>query len=219
MLPPNCGGCGLPGDDLCAACFAAIRWRRQPVCRGCGQVVDAADAVHRCGDCRGRPVLFADHAVAYDGPVANAISALKDRGRPPLACMLAELVVQNVPRPDTAVLVPVPLDRRRERTRGFNQAERLATALGQIWGLPVTSSLVRSRPAPTQRGASRTDRLRQVASAFVADESLPASRFVIVDDVHTTGATLAACARALRRSGATEVSGVTVARVWPSYIR
>lgn len=219
VLPSSCGGCGLPGEDLCAACIAQIWWRREPVCRGCGQVVDTPETVHRCGDCRGRPILFADHAAAYDGPVANAISELKDRGRSPLARVLAEIVVQRVARPDSAVLVPVPLDRRRARTRGFNQAERIATALGELWELPVVHALERTRPAVAQRGASRTDRLRQVAGAFTAIPVIPTGRLVIIDDVHTTGATLAACARALRRSGATTVAAITVARVWPSYIR
>lgn len=220
VVPITCGGCGLPGADLCEACCASLRWCRQPTCQGCGQVVATTDTVHRCGDCRGRPPLFARHAAAYEGALARAIGELKDHGRLRLARALALLVIEADPAPCVGTLVPVPLDRQRQRARGFNQAALIATALGEQWGLPVANLLERTKRSPPQRGAARSARIRQVAGAFGSTGDLGAAGpLIVVDDVHTTGATLGSCARALRSSGATDVTAVTVSRVWPRYIR
>jgi ComF family protein len=124
-------------------------------------------------------------------------------------------VADRVPAPaGGSVLVPVPLGPARLRERGFNQSALLARELGRRWGLPVADALARVREGPDQRGAPRSARTRQAAGAFAARPGLAAPRTaVLVDDVHTTGATLAACARALRRAGVERVGAVCVARV------
>jgi ComF family protein len=156
----------------------------------------------------------ARQAVAYEGPAPALIAALKDGRRRSLAAHLAEVVAAALPPPEPGtVLVPVPLSASRFRERGFNQSALLATALGRRWGLTVLDALARVREGPPQRGASADARARQVAGAFAPATGVPIPPGVaLVDDVHTTGATLAACARALRRGGAAEVSAVAVAR-------
>lgn len=122
-------------------------------------------------------------------------------------------MVETMCHPGGAVLVPVPLTPRRERERGFNQSLLIAVELGRLWDIRVADILRRVREAPPQRGASTTDRTRQVAAAFAVRPGVPVPRAAcVVDDVHTTGATLAACARALRRAGAERVRAVCFAR-------
>ena len=215
LLPGDCGACALPGRPICSACLAALRRPRPPWCDGCGHPWPATSEVSRCAECLGRP-LRARHALAYEGPVPALVAAFKDGGRRSLAGPLAALVTESVARPaDGWALVPVPAGRAGRRRRGYDQAELLARRLGSSWGLPVESCLRRSGDGPAQRGASRTDRIRQVVGAFRVT-SLPPVRAVLVDDVHTTGATLAACARVLRRAGCRDVTAICLARVWAS---
>ncbi len=143
------------------------------------------------------------------------IRALKDHGRRGLATQLAELVAARCPAPTgQACLTPVPLTPDRMRTRGFNQAELIGNRLAASWGLPLVRPLIRIRDDPPQRGASATDRAANVRGAFAVRAGCSVPDLVwLVDDVCTTGATLSACARTLRRAGARWVGAVCVARV------
>ncbi len=152
--------------------------------------------------------------MAYAGPAPALVGALKDGRRRVLAAVLAGVIAAEVaPPPLGAVLVPVPLGPRRMRARGFNQSLLIARELAPRWGRAVAEPLVRVREGADQRGASATARARQAAGAFAAGgrDPVPACAW-IVDDVHTTGATLADCARALRRGGARTVGAVCFAR-------
>lgn len=115
------------------------------------------------------------------------------------------------PAPQPRALVPVPLHPTRHRRRGFNQAAVLAEALARRTGLPVSECLSRSGAPGSQVGRSRAARLSAPPGRIHAHAPVP-GRPLIVDDVATTGATLAACARALRTAGAREVRAITFAR-------
>lgn len=106
-------------------------------------------------------------------------------------------------------IVPVPLGSRRARDRGFDQAALLAWAAARRSGVPCRRALRRVRETRTQVGLGREERLANVHEAFAA--TLTAGSVMLVDDVATTGATLSACARALRRAGAREVRAIVVA--------
>lgn len=175
--------------------------------------VAAGVDVVRCAACRGR-TQGARQAVWYAGAAPALITALKDRGRRDLAPVLASVIAAHVPAPPAgATLVPVPLGGLRARRRGYNQAALLADALAGAWRRPVAHALSRVREGPPQRGAARTARIRQAAGAYAPRAGVAPVRFpVLVDDVHTTGATLAACAAALHRAGAVRVGAVCVAR-------
>ncbi|MCI0546901.1 MAG: ComF family protein [Candidatus Rokubacteria bacterium] len=150
--------------------------------------------------------------------VREALHTLKFGGCRPLARPLGELLAGVGPmlpgsRPD--LLVPVPLHPRRERERGFNQAELLAAAAGRVWGVPVRSRvLVRRLATRAQSDLAAGDRRANVRGAFaLALPELVAGRHVVVvDDILTTGATVEECATSLRRGGARPVGVVTVAR-------
>ncbi|MFN8122077.1 MAG: ComF family protein [Thermoleophilia bacterium] len=212
LAPVTCAVCGLPGAPLCARCLAALPAPVWPRCDGCG--CPQPLPVSRCPECR--PSLArARQAAAYEAVGAAVMRGLKDRGRRDLAAPLARLVVARcAPPPPGATLVPVPLGPRRLRERGYNQSALLAGHLAAAWGATVSAGiLARTREEPPQRGAGRTARARQASGAFATTRSAPLPEEVwLVDDVITTGATLGACAAALRRAGVRRVCAVAVAR-------
>jgi ComF family protein len=157
--------------------------------------------------------------VAYEGAARELVRGLKFHGARALADPMAALIVANAPEellPHTAdarpqELVPVPLHPARRRRRGFNQAVIIAAALARRSRLTVTDCLARSGPQGTQVGRRRSERLAAAPGSIRTHGPIPA-RVILVDDVATTGATLASCARALRAAGAREVRAVTFAR-------
>jgi predicted amidophosphoribosyltransferase len=211
LLPRRCVVCGAPGETACAVCVAALPRLRAPLCERCG--APTAWPVARCLECSGRRLAFASAraAVPYDASVRALVRGWKERGLRTLAAPAAELVAEVVPRPDAAVLCPVPPDAVRGIRRGHHPAASLAAALGRLWELRDERLLERPRPAPAQRGLSLADRRRNVVGAFAAARPPPA-RVALVDDVYTTGATAAAAASALRAAGARRVEVVTFAR-------
>jgi ComF family protein len=118
-------------------------------------------------------------------------------------------------RLEADLIVPVPLTGRRRRERGFNQAALLGRELSRAVGLPVSEALSRrSSPRHQAESASAEERWRNVEGAFVVSrpDSIRGRRLLLIDDITTTGATLDACARALREAGAAQVCGLTLAR-------
>jgi ComF family protein len=216
LLPPRCGGCRRVGSWLCDSCVARVRRLEEPLCRRCG--VELESVRRDCG-CRARLKNLSRlrSAVAYEGPIEHAIHRFKYEGwkrlAAPLGRLLAErLVVEGLP---ARCMVAVPLHPERERQRGYNQAELLAADLRRrlVVFAPV-GKLVRTRPTPPQVGHDRLRRFANVRDAFVwHGPRLGGEAMFVIDDVATTGATLDACASALREAGSGPVIGVSVARV------
>ena len=226
VLPPLCPvteeRLAAPGL-LSAAGWAQIQFIAEPYCDQCG-VPFATDygAGAVCPSCLAEPPSFdaARAGVVYHGPAARLIVSFKHSDRTELAPLLAAWVVLAAREMDlsTAILSPVPLHRRRLLGRRFNQAALLAKEAGARLGVPVDLSLLRRRRAtPAQQRLSKDARRRNVAGAFeVPDEKralVEGAHIALVDDVLTTGATLSACARALRRAGAARVDALAAARV------
>jgi ComF family protein len=197
-----------------------------PLCVACGGWARAAEPL--CGRCRrmlrwlGPDPVAVAHGVAgwaplaYAGPARAAVTALKFRGAARVADAMAAQVVANAPPGwlDGVTLVPAPLHPARVRRRGFNQAERLARAIARRAAVPVDDCLTRAGPRATQMGRGRAERLTGIAGAIALrpDARAPAGRILIVDDVITTGATLGACAVALRGVAAVEIAAIAYAR-------
>lgn len=192
-----------------------------PLCWSCGAHAPRGRAL--CADCRRglaflprEPVALAGvrvwAPVAYEGPGRDLVRALKFRGALALAREMSAIAVASAP--DGLLrggLVPVPLHPVRLRKRGFNQAAVLAEAIGRITGLASSDCLRRRGPGPPQVGRSRGARLAGPAGSIGARGPVPPVA-LLVDDVVTTGATLAACASALRQAGTTEVAAIAFAR-------
>jgi ComF family protein len=196
---------------LCAGCRVELRLLAGPCCARCGAPV--AWPVTRCRECSGRRLAFASAraAVAYDRPVAKLVAAWKERGLRKIAGFAAELVADVVAAPRADALTFVPPDSERGLKRGHHPAARLAHELGERWRLDVVQLLARPGWQRPQRGLPLTERRRNVRSAFRPAGEAP-KRVVLVDDVYTSGATVAAAASALRKAGARRVDVVTFAR-------
>jgi ComF family protein len=153
-------------------------------------------------------------AVWLDGSARRAVHHLKYDGWWRLADAMASVMVDLPSLTRNAVLVPVPLSASRQRTRGYNQSAKLAAFLGKRRGLPVRSHLLeRTRDTRTQTLLTPEEREANLRGAFAAKGPIGETvRVVLVDDVFTTGATLAGAAAALLGAGAVAVSAVTFAR-------
>lgn len=246
LFPPACVGCGRYGGErgaspvqgatrlygasptplklrgasrwLCMSCRERIEPLR-PTCVECGT---PAPTGRTCYDClRITPLAGVVAVGPYRDPILRAaIHQLKFSGVRALAEPLADLLAPRVIAAGIAsgaVLVPLPLHRRRERARGFNQAHLLASELSRILNLPVVHLLVRRRAASPQtslRGSPQVRR-RNVTGAFSANGDVDLStcdRLILVDDVLTTGATLDEAAHVLAAAGAREVWAAVLAR-------
>jgi predicted amidophosphoribosyltransferase len=150
--------------------------------------------------------------LAYEGVARELVGALKFRGALPLAGFMAAHMAANLPLDlRDGALVPVPAQPRRHRRRGFDPAAALTTALAPRLDLPVQPCLRRRDRERRQVGASRTQR-RSPGRLSIELRAPPPPRALLLDDVHTTGATLDACARALVAGGCREVVAISYAR-------
>jgi predicted amidophosphoribosyltransferase len=192
-----------------------------PLCWSCGAHAPRGRAL--CPGCR-RGLVFLPREpvvlsgvrvwapVAYEGPGRDLVRALKFRGALSLAREMAALAVASAPEGLLrGALVPVPLHPVRLRRRGFNQAAVIAEAIGRTTGLAASDCLRRRGPGPPQVGRTRGARLAGPAGSIEARGRVPPVA-LIVDDVVTTGATLAASAAALRQAGTAEVAAIAFAR-------
>jgi ComF family protein len=175
------------------------------------------DELGRCGICRtgevGYDAVFAFGE--YEGRLRKIVHLYKFGKVEPLGGVLAEWAIQALPREARFdVIVPAPLHWIRQWHRGFNQAEVVAGKISKRLRLPMVRALSRSRRTSQQAGLTSSQRRSNVAGAFVLRKgvSVRDRHVLLVDDVFTTGATAAACARVLKRAGAKRVSVLTVAR-------
>jgi len=210
-LPARCSGCGREGAPLCATCLPELDARL---------TIPGGTPIGLPADLPA-PLLQLEWCAPFSGPVRAALHDLKYAGERRLADPLGIAIARRWARVGTGaqVVVPVPVHAERERRRGYDQAILLATVVADALGLPLALALERGRATVAQFELGRDERTANVAGAFRPRASEPrasdaiAGRWVLlVDDVVTTGATLAACATALERVGAVAVSAIAVAR-------
>jgi len=216
LFPQRCVGCGKEGGFLCHSCCCELPYIVPPLCPKCGKPRPNGTLCPGCIDWQAK-IDGIRSPFQFDGVMRQAIHQLKYRNlralAMPLAKLLNDYLITN-PVPGE-VLVPVPLHRKRLRERGYNQSRLLAKELGKLIKLPVIDDyLIRKRYAPAQTKTTTVDeRQSNVVNAFTChDYRLKDKQVLLIDDVSTSGATLDACAAALKATGATSVWGLVLAR-------
>jgi ComF family protein len=208
LLPPSCSGCGTEGVLVCERC-------RRPFER---RLSEPPGAPIGLPGSLPQGLAQLEWCAAFTGPVRATLHALKYDGERRLAAPLAEWLAARWRRAGQGgeLLVPVPVHADRLRQRGYDQAVLLCQETAGRLGLPWLPALGRRSATAAQHSLDRSARLRNVGGAF---EVVPMHRghlagrwVVLVDDVVTTGSTMAGCAAALTAAGARAVSGLAVAR-------
>ncbi len=236
--------CGNPDGLICGVC----RSRMNGLSPGCKRCRHPLPPVGPCRFCARWPQALghAHSAVWHQGPARVLVHHLKYNGYAHLAELAAQRIVRSISRPPRAAgLVPIPLTARRLRSRGYNQAALIARALGARWCIPVLDQFLRRRrEATSQIELTPEERAANVDGAFVVSDrsaSSPTWRpnavkpphyggvipgqgwttatIILVDDVLTTGATIAAAASAVRRACDVPIAAVTFARALPFDLR
>ena len=199
---------------MCADCqdLLAQKRRNHGQCQRCGTYGVRAAA---CDNCRDWPAyLVANYsALPYDCNFRQVVLDFKYRNRPWLAQALAEILLPLVPT-EAEIIIPVPLHPNRLRQRGFNQSALLAQALAELTALPTSETiLLRTLDTPHQTGLSRSKRQQNLQHAFNAynNSNIKGRHVLLIDDVLTTGTTIAQCAKTLHQAGARQISALTIA--------
>jgi ComF family protein len=221
-FPPTCPACDAllgSAEPLCADCTMSL-YEVGPACPRCAEPASVARSMP-CGRCLRRPPPFARTLAAYryGGELAAALRRLKLENRPDIARTLAPLFAAPLAAAcaHSELAVPVPLSWRRLASRTFNQSQVLLAHAARGLVLPIRpAALRRVRDTPPQAGLGLAARRANVAGAFTVSPSqrrhVCGRRILLVDDIMTTGATLAAATRALLDAGAAEVSCFAFAR-------
>jgi ComF family protein len=216
FFPSRCIGCGKSGSFLCDKCCCKLPRVSLPVCTKCGKPESTGVLCPACWGWQSQ-IDGMRSPFRFDGVMRQAIHELKYRNLKAIARCLAGLLfkyVQANPVPGE-VLVPVPLHNRRLRQRGYNQSSLIARELGKLAVLPLSEGcLIRLKNNPPQARTETVDqRRRNVSGVFACDDHrLSGKHVLLIDDVCTSGATLEACAIALKSVGVSSVWGLTLAR-------
>jgi ComF family protein len=219
VYPPRCKACERVGTYFCGGCLTRIIPLTVPRCPRCDRPLDDQNPLRPigCADCwRKFPSLNGLRVLGiHQTPLREAIHVLKYDGFPAVARPLGEQLAAEWRVRGAMVdgVIPVPLHPERIAKRGYNQSTLLANALCNTLELSLYDNLIqRTRPTRPQVGLTHAERLQNVADAFAADPLVSGKRWLLVDDVCTTGATLEGCAAALRAAGAIQVWAVVLAR-------
>lgn len=216
LFPRRCPVCDdivLPrGGFICPECVKRLSFVKGPVCKKCGKEV-FSDTVEYCFDCTKHKRSFESGRalVNYNEAAKNSMVKIKYKNKREYLDFYIEAICirygKIIARMEADALVPVPVHPSRMRTRGYNQAELLARGIGRELGVPVCADLLlRSRKTAPQKELNPAERLKNLEEAFEAG-SIPSGieTVILVDDIYTTGSTMEACTRTLKRMGVKKV--------------
>lgn len=202
VWPVACPVCGMVGRVLCNACLHSLTKLTLPRCLWCGRPIPCR--MHG-GDAKIRAGFL------YEGAVREIILMLKYGGYETLGTRLGKAMAEILAKPDAEILIPVPLHRGSRRR--YNQAEAIAEGLGAVWNIEVRNAARWSREAATRTGMKKEERLALPRDVFECGTEFGGLRVALVDDVCTTGTTLACLGLACRAAGASVVDAFVAAHV------
>ncbi|SEU05503.1 ComF family protein [Lacrimispora sphenoides] len=212
LFPRRCPVCDeivMPkGGLICPECVKKLSFVKNPVCKRCGKEVISTD-IEYCFDCvrHKRTFEYGRALLNYDETAGSSMAKIKYKNKREYLDFYEEAIYARygklIRRMEADVLVPVPVHPSRKKERGFNQAEILARRIGEHLGLAVCPSmLVRNKKTMPQKGLDPAGRLKNLEEAFSAGNMIEGVEGVIlVDDIYTTGSTIEACTRALKKAG------------------
>ncbi len=217
IYPPLCAGCGKQGYRFCPACEDSIAYLSSTLCETCGQPIPG-NSQNRCKSCQENlPSFHALRSFAiYENAIREALLKMKfhqDFGISEyFGFKLAELLKALNWKFD--LIIPIPLNKKRQKIRGFNQAYRLALPISYTFSKPICEmGLVRTINTQTQADLPREKRITNVRGAFLANQALvQGKRILLVDDIATTSSTMNVCSSELLEKHAADIMGITVAR-------
>jgi len=225
IYPPKCIACKviLPLNELprfiCDRCAALFEPITTPICKKCGIPVETE--VEKCASCFGKTLFFDSNRAAfiYDELIRDLMHEIKFRERKRYAVGIAKLWARtytktNFPfEKENAVLVPLPMHPDKQKERGFNQSDILASELSIALNIPKENALVRILDTPPQSGLHPKLRAENVSGVFEVCNNfkLGGKTFILIDDIYTTGASLNECAKTLKNAGANNVFSLTFA--------
>ena len=224
LFPPSCSGCGvrLPLDSsfaLCRICRQEIVYLQPPFCRLCGcELIGDPERSFCCSDCLRRPPPYhlARSILRYEPCVGQLLQRLKYHGDTSVLPAMAELIAGQDLSPflNCQMIIPVPLHPGRHRQRGLNQATLLARLFFPERQADVNCNVLqRTRVTPAQTSLNGERRRTNLRGAFGVSSGVELSgRVCLIDDVFTTGSTVAECAKTLLKHGVSEVRVLTLAR-------
>lgn len=220
LFPPRCPFCDkvmfssvfLPPELVCAQCSGEAERVGEPVCKKCGKPLDD-ERQEYCYDCTHHRHEYVQGKAlwVYRGVAKASVYRFKYQGRQEYAQFYARELVQTyggwIKNCGIDALIPIPLFRRRQRQRGFNQAERIAREVGRQMGIPIYGKLlVRVRDTKAQKELNDEERKNNLKKAFkTSSNKVQLNHILLIDDIYTTGSTMNEAAAELKRSGAEEV--------------
>lgn len=221
LFPRRCPVCDdivVPkGELICPKCVKKLSFVKGPVCKKCGKEI-FSDTQEYCFDCtrHKRSFEYGRALVNYDDISGNSMIKIKYKNKREYLDFYIEAICYryagHIKRMAADALVPVPVHPTRKRTRGFNQAEILAKGIGSKLGIPVLPEmLLRGRKTVPQKDLNPAERLKNLEEAFTAG-AIPkgVGSVILIDDIYTTGSTIEACTRTLKRAGIKKVYFIAI---------
>ena len=221
-FPPRCAICDKTVSSgekhICEKCRSKLKYIEGPTCYRCGKEVDYEEEEY-CSDCKRRERTFDKGypVFRYTSPISDSLMSFKYFGRQEYAVYYAEAIKdrfgEELKSLKCDALVPVPINKKKYSTRGYNQAELIAVRLGRLLDIPVvTDLLVRTSNTDPQKGLNDAEREKNLLGAFSIKKEHPEIKSVIlVDDIYTSGATIECCTKVLRSSGVERIYFTAVA--------
>ena len=215
LYPPICGGCGIPGSRWCDDCAKVTKILKEPLCPVCGLPMENGGTCNDCNNLGARNFTLRSWAV-YEGPLRNAIHRIKYNHDIGLAENFVKYMLRGIETQGWKfdMVIPVPLNDKRKKERGYNQASLLAWPIASAFRSKFSpKALSRNRNTISQTKLDAESRRKNVKGAFQADHQLVQDRIILlVDDLATTCSTIDACSEALLLAGAKSVYAYTLAR-------